>query len=1287
LYTVCQVFFTSEFREDTVRQPFFVARIKQDNPLAQMDVRNSSELTLVDIDNDSDLDIFVGTDEGTVKFHENTGTPSQPVFVEHMEQDNPLGNVKVVGRGIPTLVDIDNDGDLDAFLNIFEKTVEEADNDNKDNVTLYVGGRITVKYYENIGTIKRPIFVERTGQNNIGVDKDMRLSSWDVISANMGQGWSNLSFVDIDNDGDLDASIKGFTFAVYSNDMVVHGREGNVSSDGDKNRSSSRWDYENIGTASQPFFEFRMRENDPIKGKHPTVAEVDIDGDGDLDAFLGEFGPLKYYENITLANNALPDYYATPRGGIYNRKRQISLNCLECEKIYYTLDGTTPTIASQKYVVPFGITTNTTLKFATVDAQDNLNKVQTEGYIIDTNPPKITITSPISSKAFEIMPLIQGMAFDSEDGTDIDRVELQISNKPLYITGNNLIPFMSSLTWFPVSRNSGEWAYNLKEQAPTGKYTLTARAFDRAGNVAEDKIKITISELFHTTLSLSLISPTLLQNEKITTTGKLQRWPEKKDIDLEGETIQLIIGTPDGSLITENTAKTDSLGNYIFKDLSVFAQKGSYTFKALFPESGDLFKSESEEKTVLVATAAGYAILIQGKTSNEEGLESYNKTLNRVYNTLKRRGFVNENIRYFNYNTQQDSDQDNVEDIFAIPTKAAIQDSIETWLAERVSGSPAPMYLIMIDHGSPDTFYIGDEIIMPTDLKEWLGNLESNLKDKNPKALEEPRFVILGMCYSGSFISELSEPNKNRVIISSAADDEWSYKGLEEEDGIRAGEFFIKELFTQLGEGDSFRLAFEQATNHTEWFTRKKASSKNNRFRDDAAQHPLLDDNGDGFGSNRLSDNDDGVFVTEQFLGVGETNPGETYIVEVTPTQYLDETQTEALLYLKPIDVRKVDPASLEIRSPSKVLETLDSSKPTEQVEVKLERQILAYNGTDRFEIAYEGFQEAGKYEIFYTVRDKDSGDISPIKRSVVYKNKATNQAPDAFELLSPKSETESQTVLMLDWQNTNDPNGDPITYTVSISEQDNFSTFAHQQEELTTSMAIVDNRASLKDLTTYYWKVEAVDQFGAKTTSSEVRTFNTNNPNVPPTPISLNLYNQHDYSGILDAHVTIDAAVQPMIVAEQGHYYFLLSGKPPTLFINVPGYQPKTHSINAVSRQLNEINLAMTPDDRNPAWFSFKTNVLQITVNVPEVGVYTANFRLDAGSEPLSFTLINDAKPFGKTFTNMAQFSVETGQLVLPTVIVIDTLGVKNLYQVEMQLVPDSKPLKFTLSKVNAIP
>lgn len=68
-----------------------------------------------DIDNDNDYDLFLGSDAGKLYYYQNTGNVNAPVWA------NPDSNLISIsstyqGKNKPALVDIDDDGDQDMFL-------------------------------------------------------------------------------------------------------------------------------------------------------------------------------------------------------------------------------------------------------------------------------------------------------------------------------------------------------------------------------------------------------------------------------------------------------------------------------------------------------------------------------------------------------------------------------------------------------------------------------------------------------------------------------------------------------------------------------------------------------------------------------------------------------------------------------------------------------------------------------------------------------------------------------------------------------------------------------------------------------------------------------------------------------------------------------------------------------------------------------------------------------------------------------------------------------------------
>jgi hypothetical protein len=100
--------------QGTVHQPHFVESSQHNTLIAQINKKSLRSLTFEDIDRDQDLDAIIGDNDHVVSYYQNTGNHNgQPIFVkQRTEQDNALAQVF---SDYPSLVDIDNDGDKDAF--------------------------------------------------------------------------------------------------------------------------------------------------------------------------------------------------------------------------------------------------------------------------------------------------------------------------------------------------------------------------------------------------------------------------------------------------------------------------------------------------------------------------------------------------------------------------------------------------------------------------------------------------------------------------------------------------------------------------------------------------------------------------------------------------------------------------------------------------------------------------------------------------------------------------------------------------------------------------------------------------------------------------------------------------------------------------------------------------------------------------------------------------------------------------------------------------------------------
>ena len=111
----------------------FIERTNEENPLggkinpfSHLNMGEKITPAFVDIDNDGDKDLFVGDTLGYIKYYENTGNN---VYQQQTGVNNPFNGVDLGDETKPAFVDIDDDGDFDAFIGELEGNLNYYRND------------------------------------------------------------------------------------------------------------------------------------------------------------------------------------------------------------------------------------------------------------------------------------------------------------------------------------------------------------------------------------------------------------------------------------------------------------------------------------------------------------------------------------------------------------------------------------------------------------------------------------------------------------------------------------------------------------------------------------------------------------------------------------------------------------------------------------------------------------------------------------------------------------------------------------------------------------------------------------------------------------------------------------------------------------------------------------------------------------------------------------------------------------------------------------------------------
>ena len=645
------------------------------------------------------------------------------------------------------------------------------------------------------------------------------------------------------------------------------------------------------------------------------------------------------------------------------------------------------------------------------------------------------------------------------------------------------------------------------------------------------------------------------------------------NLDLSG--LEILVSISHDQKSQDFKPTTDRKGNFdLVIPADFFDEEGTWNVRASFVGDTNLNPSDiGKEEKLLVRRTHGYAILVQGSVADGEGAEEHANTLSFVRRSFEDAGF----------STIDDPDIQIISRTTPNP-KAELKEAIEEWAKDKMTAAPAPLYLVLINHGEFGKFHMNPDELTPVELDTMLDHLQSELAAApDSLASQQPIITVLGMCFSGSFIDDLSGnipelPGNNRIIISAAAPDEFSIRGTGEDDE-RQGELFVYTLFRELNKGLSLTESFRNSRAIVRRLTADRNLTLNVNavdpsFPGENGQHPLLDDNGDSLGSTiLLASSGDGELASTVFLTYPTNAIPALQIDRASPTVFLPpgpdipQRLVWAEIHKKPEEIRRIWMEVKPVAAEDKVnanstmqhaldlfIEPMDFYSNGDYVGYEWPRNVADPN-------PFGLFLETGAYQVFFYAESTDDFvEISDPVETFVYRASGKH-LPAGFSLLLPENgsvvdynpDTPPSSGVFT-WEASQSTGGD-VKYIYRVWEDDDRTMLVFESEPLVTTYIFLP--PIIVDDATYWWDVIAVDDEGNFKKSNEPFNFIVEKPNFVPGQLEIKLVDEQTGDPIENGEVVILPLKEAMIKGPKGRYFKILPArKDYTIIASADGYR-----------------------------------------------------------------------------------------------------------------------------------
>ncbi|MFH1148329.1 MAG: NBR1-Ig-like domain-containing protein, partial [Pseudomonadota bacterium] len=198
----------------------------------------------------------------------------------------------------------------------------------------------------------------------------------------------------------------------------------------------------------------------------------------------------------TITLDTTPPVTTASSSGIYTTSRMVSLwaedSLSGVDKVYYTVDGNTPTKSSLAYAGPILISVTTTLKYFAVDAAGNSEAVKSQTYNLSGPGSAETVNYIYDDEGrlvrIEHLPGFTAEVRYEEHGTQVPAIPgMSVSAAPTNLTATKVSPSRIDLAW--VDNANNETGYKIERKlGAEGTYSVIATLGPNASAFADTQV-------------------------------------------------------------------------------------------------------------------------------------------------------------------------------------------------------------------------------------------------------------------------------------------------------------------------------------------------------------------------------------------------------------------------------------------------------------------------------------------------------------------------------------------------------------------------------------------------------------------------------------------------------------------------------------------------------------------------------------------------------------------------------------------------------------------------------